>query len=414
MSVKKLFVLGCSFSTGEETCDHELIKNYNNYKTDPEWMYRLDSNTQTPEFWKENANAHSDHMIDMHDNKIPEWAKRPDVNEWINESIKKEGRVFYDTEVERAYPSYWVHYCDKNAYSRILNDSTDYEVINGSRRGTGIIYQHLIYNMHRQIRVNNTQGFFWSSPGEWPNSYIPEKQFKGSWMQEAYYPALGIRSKWRYNEINYHDRLPDPTFRYDEAIDNSDVLIWQFTGEPRYALTLRDRMDIPMGSSLQTLFSWIDNQKYTNNNKQPATYLPGRKQIKEWYKYYHDPACDMAKAVGWMENVIKLREAKGLKTIMLCITPQFSKRFGIEPRNNEHTVSLGFNFDHKLSDKTIIDYNIRSAPKPDPNIEFGLAYQGFKEIKFEQEKYLAKWGHLSSEGHILVADKIKEQLEKWK
>jgi len=35
-------------------------------------------------------------------------------------------------------------------------------------------------------------------------------------------------------------------------------------------------------------------------------------------------------------------------------------------------------------------------------------------MKDDAEKNLAKWGHLSAEGHKVVAHKIKEQLEKWK
>lgn len=416
MSVKKLFVLGCSFSTGEETCDHELNENYFSYKTDPNWIHNSKPSNRTPEFWKEKAIKHGEFMIDMRDNKIPEWANRPAVRSKIDEAIKEKGRLFHDREDLRDYTAYWLEYCDKNAYSQLLSDSTDYEVISGARRGTGLNYQHLVYNMHRQIKVNNKQGYYWSSPGIWPDVYIPEKQYKGSWMQEAYYPVFGTSNKWRYNEINYHGKPADPKFRYDEAIDNSDVLVWQFTGEPRYAVTLRDRQEIPMGSSLQTLNDWIENYVKSNDNKKPAEGIPGKKEVQEWYKYYHDPASDMAKAVGWMENIIKLREAKGLKTIMLCITPQFSKRFGIEPRNNEHTVSIGFKFHHKITDDEVIDAMVTdpTVPTDDLDLRYGLAYQGLKEMKYEAERNLAKWGHLSVEGHKVVADKIKEQLEKWK
>ena len=35
---KKLMVVGCSFSTGEETCDDELIENYWDFHKDPDFV----------------------------------------------------------------------------------------------------------------------------------------------------------------------------------------------------------------------------------------------------------------------------------------------------------------------------------------------------------------------------------------
>ena len=144
MSVKKLFVLGCSFSTGEESCDHELNENYFSYQTDPNWIHNGIPSNQTPEYWKEKTIKHGEFMNDMRENKIPVWANRSDVKNEIDQKIKKEGRLFHDEEYCRDYSAYWIEHSDKNAYSQILSDTTDYEVINGSRRGTGINYQHLV------------------------------------------------------------------------------------------------------------------------------------------------------------------------------------------------------------------------------------------------------------------------------
>ena len=444
MSVnKKIMVVGCSFSTGEECCDYEIVENYYDYKEDPSFHPPSKQGKEHEEFTKKKYVRHQDMHDEFRDKLVPAWAERPDVKQMIKEKNESDGgALLFPHNPQRFDPlPYWQWYNDKHCYSQLLHDQTDYNVINAGRRGTGINYQHLIYNIHRQIKANNKDGYYWDAPGNWPAVYTPEKQFARSWYLEAYYPAVYKAEqhihgnthenfKWNFNEVSFCGEERDPNFRYDECMDSADVLIWQFTGEPRYAVTLRDRDEIAIGSSIQQLDRWFSHYyKFlpggefhrpmptpsgVSSSGNRLEDIPGKKEIRDWYKYYHDPAQDMAKSVGWMENIIKLREAKGLKTIMLCITSQFTKRYGINPRNNEHTASIGFDYDSKLPNEEVVDM-LRENPQIrfNRNTESGLVYQGVKKIKLDSDTK-AKWGHLNKVGHGIVADEIKEILEKWK
>lgn len=432
MSVnKKLMVIGCSFSTGEECCDYEIVENYYDYKQD------LDYNDTwlAQSFRDKKSEMHQAMHNNFREELIPAWAERPDIKQMIKDKIEKDDALMYPHNPHRwdAMP-YWHWYNDQHCYAQLLHDQTDYNVINTARRGTGINYQHFVYNLHRQIKANNMDGMYWDSHGpDGPDVYIPEKQFAKSWYLEAYYPAVYKEEKsihgdshvnwnWNFNEVSFCGEERDPNFRYDECMDSADVLIWQFTGEPRYAVTLRDRDEVGIGSSIQTLDRWFEHYyKFLPGGEHfipgmnQLKDIPGKKEIRDWYKYYHDPAADMAKAVGWMENIIKLREAKGLKTIMVCITNQFTKRFGINPRNNEHTVSIGFDYDPYISNKEVVNWlEEKDGVTFNINTEKGLPYQGIKSIKLRENDAKAKWGHLNKNGHKCVADDIKEILEKWK
>ena len=445
MSVnKKLMVIGCSFSTGEECCDYEIVENYYDYKQDPDFK-PMENKKSSQAFIDKKSEMHQTMHTNFREELVPAWAERPDIKQMIKDKIEKDDALIFPHNPHRwdALP-YWQWYNDQHCYAQLLHDQTDYNVINAARRGTGINYQHLVYNLHRQIKANNMDGMYWDSHGPgWPDVYIPEKQFAKSWHLEAYYPAVYKEEqsihgdshenwKWNFNEVSFCGEERDPNFRYDECMDSADVLIWQFTGEPRYAVTLRDRDEVGVGSSIQQLDRWFENYyKFlpggehfipgkTSSPGRPGTTqgelkdIPGKQEIRDWYKYYHDPAANMAKAVGWMENIIKLREAKGLKTIMVCLTSQFTKRFGINPRNNEHTVSIGFDYDKNLSNKEMVDMlEEKDGVTFNHNTEKGLSYQGIKSIR-KGENVKAKWGHLNKEGHKCVADDIKEILEKWK
>lgn len=433
---KKLMVVGCSFSTGEETCDHELIENYWDFHNDPDFVgVEGRPGVSRDEHYRQKDKKHQAYHEDMWKIHIPKWAERPDVKQMIKEKIERDGKPTFpdmigEHSLRRDYRPYWQWYCDKHCYPQLLHDKTEYDVINTSRRGTGLNYHHLIYNIHRQIKTTNKEGLWWSSSGNWPKTYVPEKQFAKSWYLEAYYPQESILERkiheyngpsWVYNEVSFCGQERDPNFRYDEYMDNADVLIWQFTGEPRYGVTLRDRDEIAIGSSLQQLDYWFEHyykylpggEKFLSTGKSSLKDIPGKDEIREWYKYYDDPASDMAKSVGWMQNIIKLREAKGLKTILMCITPNFSKRYDIQPINNEHTRSIGFDYSHQVDDEEVMKmYRENPAVEWHHHLEAGLSYQGLKQI-WKDPHTKAKFGHLSKEGHKYVADEIKEVLEEW-
>lgn len=433
---KKMMVVGCSFSTGEECCDEELFENYWDFHKDPTFVGAEGKpGVSRDKHWQEKNLKHAKYHEEMRTKLIPEWAERPDVQQLIKEKIERDnGPTFPDMPEgqRRDWVPYWQWYNDRHCYSQVLQDKTEYDVVNASRRGTGINYQHLIYNIHRQIKTTNKEGLWWNSAGHWPNVYVPEKQFSKSWYLQCYYPKeAGIQRavhgypapNWAFNELKFCGKERDPNFRYDEYMDSADVLIWQFTGEPRYAVTLRDRDEIAIGSSLEQLDNWFEHYyKFLPGGEkhipEPSGYrladIPGKDEIREWYKYYHDPASDIAKSVGWMQNIVKLREAKGLKTILMVMTSQFSKRYGIQPRNNEHTRSIGFDYDIKMDNEDVVNMY-----RKDPNVNFqhhtedGLTYTGLKRLRTDPHTK-AKFGHLTKEGHWYVAHEIMEILEEWK
>ena len=220
---------------------------------------------------------------------------------------------------------------------------------------------------------------------------------------QAYYPELytapGEESNWNYfNEVNWHGEEQPEDFRYDKMIDNADVLIWQMTGEPRYAITMRGSTDLGIGANLQNLTDWFDHQKKSGFWKDLNINI---EFMKDYYKYYHNPSTDIAATVGWMENVLKLRELKKLKTILLLPTSQAIERFGIIPKNTEYTKWIGF--------------EKNEAPMKDPYDEghtWDWINLGLEDIR-GNPSYKAKWGHMSKEGHNFIAKLLKETLEKW-
>ena len=155
--MKTLAVLGCSFSTGEETCDDELYENYVGF-----------DGKMVPENKNLKAVKHREFMWDRKFEMIPKWYEdnKKMIDEWrqdpifpdrpskpeYNQGSWNNGKGF------RELHAYWDFYNDKNTYSNILHKSlTDYNVVNMSKRGTGLNYQHFIYNMHRQIKSFNSQ-----------------------------------------------------------------------------------------------------------------------------------------------------------------------------------------------------------------------------------------------------------------
>jgi len=365
--MKTIAVIGCSNSTGEETRDWEL---------DPEYYTKTDI---THEEWYKNKRSQ---LIPKFFGKRPELLLQEDPSknfskeEW-QEHLNgvSEGKNLFIHDVS------WHEYCDKYSWPSLLdNMSEDYKVYNFATRGAGLSYFELVYNIPRIPAEYDRKG-----RSIWHGQYKPIKKY----------------------DIKNHARRQfySPDYDFKEIVDTADILIWQITNEPRYSLTFNidnslTKYDMDLTGYLSYASSQDSLQQWLTN------YLEGDvlKTMSEFYKYYYDNTTNFSRTLTWIEQLMEIRELKGLKNMIFPIHRVYTSRLGINAINTEHTKSYGMD---------LYEY-------PDSGSCPGILLQELgmnpSDIVFaarpSPDQLCAKFTHPSEKGHRAIADlvwtKIKE------
>ena len=359
--MKKIVVIGCSNSTGEETRDWEL---------DPDYYEKTNVTHQ------ERYDAKRGNLLHDYFKKHPDKVLTEDPTGFYD----KEG---WDEQVRLVQESTgndhwlldmsWANYSDQYSWPSLLDNNEEYEVYNFSTRGAGLAYFELAYNIPRIPR---------------------EYDRKGRHIQNGLYKPV---KKFAPENHVYRD-FYSPTRNFKELCDTADLLIWQFTNEPRYGLTFNIEKEMVIqalqtdltgfmvyGSSHESLQSWFPN------------YLEGNqlKHMQEHFKYYYDNTTNFARSLTWIEQLMQLREDRGLANMIFPIHRVFTSRLGFDAINTVHTRSYGFD-----------DYeNPDSGACPGVFIqELGIApYDILFTSKPSPEQYCAKFTHPSEKGHKTLA-----------
>ena len=256
----------------------------------------------------------------------------------------------------------WDMYNDRFAWPNLLDK--EYNVINYAQRGAGIAFFELLYNL--------------------PN--IVHTVWKGKHITSAdYEPKLKYENGSLWNKYYTDDS------RFDTNLEEADLLIWQLTNEPRYSLTFNEDLSVCNSAEFQSLEVWLEN------------HMSGKKKhlFLEWYKYYYDVTRVHASNITWIKQLIKIRELKGLKTLIFPIYPTYNSRMGIKEINNEHTKSLGMDQDGSLS--MYADQGLLSE-------ELNLSTY---DLEFRKDSYNCKYKHASEKGHVAIADYVNKTLKEW-
>ena len=366
--MKKIVILGCSNSTGEETRDWELDPEYYT-KLDishQEW-YNAKRKTLLKEYFKNNPDKllHKDPTGSFDDS---EWNNRLDSMRQIN------GNNHLQEDLS------WQSHCDKYSWPALLNENEEYEVYNFSTRGAGLAYFELAYNVPRVPREYDNKGRHILN-----GLYKPTKKFS------------------KENHASRH--FYNPVRNFKELCDTADILIWQITNEPRYGLTFNigDDLTIYPGTDLYQFLVYASSQESLQGWF--PNYLDGGvlKNLSEYFKYYYDNTTNFSRSLTWIEMLMQLREDRGLQNMMFPIHRTFTSRLGITARHTEHTKSYGMD-----------DYNF-----PDSGSCPGILLDGIDArpsellftVKPSPDQYCAKYTHPSEKGHRAIADFIYKKLQ---
>ncbi len=367
--MKKIVVIGCSNSTGEETRDYELVPDY------------YEKSDITHQDWYD---AKKDTLLTDYFSKHPDKLLKKDPDGFYNdEQWKAHNELLFKMHGNNHYVEQlsWCKYSDQFSWPTLLNKNEEYEVYNFSTRGAGLSYFELAYNIPRMPKEYDAKGRHITS-----GLYKPKRKFIGE------------------NHV-FRDFYNDKR-NFKHLCDTADLLIWQFTNEPRYGLTFNIGADatwvdtdltgfLVYGSSQESLQGWFPN------------YLKGDvlKNVSDYFKYYYDNAANFSRSLTWIEQLIELRENKGLKNMIFPIHRVFTSRLGFHAINNNMTKSYGFDeYDHPDSGScpgillSEDELNIRPSEiwftsRPSP------------------EQYCAKFTHPSEKGHRTIADWVHKKIQ---
>ncbi len=371
--MKTIAILGCSNSTGEETRDWELDPEYYNITnaTHREW-YTKHRRTAFLKFFEENPEI----MLTSDPNGIL------DSNDW---NLFLEATKHNTGSLDAIKDLSWNTYNDKFAWPALLDKHEDYKVYNFSTRGAGLSHFELVYNAERSMK---------------------EYDFKKRHITNAMYkPVEKYIKKGNTLSDNGMIRYYNHKWNFKDLLDNADILIWQFSGEPRYALThvidqevCKYNTDLSRmftyAANLESLLGWLPN------------YLEGDalKTYEDWFTYYYDLSANFTRSLTWIEQLMEIRELKGKKNMLFPIHPSFTSRLGFKAIHTEGTKSYGFDF----------------YERPDSGSCPGIFIDELKldqeEILFAArpgpEQYTAKYSHPSEKGHRAIAEWVNKVIRR--
>jgi hypothetical protein len=371
--MKTIAVIGCSNSTGEEIRDWELDPNYYNEES---------------RFSHANWYAHRrKEEITKYFDKYPEKILTSDPNGYLNENqweLFKEHLIESTGTLDQLKDMSWNVYNDTFAWPALLDKHEEYKVHSFATRGAGLSHFENVYNAERSVKQY-----------DWKKRHISHAMYKPVEKYERDGNCLTDNGMMRYYNNNHN---------FKDVLDNADLLIWQFTGEPRYSINhvidseaTKHNMDLTRmftyAANLEGVLGWLPN------------YLEGDalKTYQDWFTYYYDLASNFTRSLTWIEQLMEIRELKGKKNMIFPIHMVFTSRFGYKAIRTENTKSYGFD-DYVSLDSGSCPGILRD--------EMALKEE---EIDYHTnpgpQQYTCKYSHPSEKGHIAIADWVHKTIK---
>ena len=292
----KIAIMGCSFSSGEECRDWEI----------------LPLNDET---LKDGRRKHSMPHVEYRNLKL--------------ETLLENGWSGYEE---------WNCYCDKFEYASLLGNE-GHSVVNFSKRGMGLNFHHFIHTLPlipEEFITNkiNNKLYHWSNQmaidsqdmrykshlimgNYWPEFYVPD----------SIYPTNNFENHAIKDAPRYYNSEPK---NFDYILD-ADVLIWQRTMEPRLTLTQpfpNEKDQLLIGGAIDTTMAvgWIENQIFSEKEKSI---------LKNYYENLYDGGEQYAKDLRWIESILRIRKESGKRTIVITLSPTNVENVNINYYNAE-------------------------------------------------------------------------------
>ena len=371
--MKTIAVLGCSNSTGEETRDWELDPEYytKTNATHRDW-YQNGRLTAFLKFFNENPEI----MLTSDPNGVL------DSNEW---DLFVEATKHNTGSLDAVKDLSWNTYNDQFSWPALLDKHEDYKVYNFSTRGAGLSHFEIVYNAERSMKEYDFKKRHITDP-----MYKPVEKYirKGNTLSDngmiRYY-----NHKWNFKDI----------------LDNADILIWQFSGEPRYALThVIDQEVCKYNTDLSRMFSYAANLESLLGWL--PHYLEGDvlKTYEDWFTYYYDLSTNFTRSLTWIEQLMEIRALKGKKNMIFPIHKTYTSRLGFNAINNEHTKSYGFDIYERPDSGSCPGIFVDELKLAEEDLVF-IAKPG-------PEQYTAKYSHPSEKGHRAISEWVDKVIRR--